>query len=119
MEAESKTSPSRQKQPEKVFYIAELALRILVIAFSVAGAVTTVTSKESVTLFGITMTATYTYSSSLKYIQKILSFFLFLFIKKKNPYYNKTCMQVQSSSRFCSVRSHGFIGDPSYFTKPP
>ncbi|XP_047955612.1 CASP-like protein 1F2 [Salvia hispanica] len=52
---------------KKGLYFAELALRVLVIAFSIAGAVTMLTSNQTVSLFGITVNATYTYSSSFKY----------------------------------------------------
>ncbi|KAL1539919.1 CASP-like protein 1F2 [Salvia divinorum] len=61
------TSAPEMRSKKGWFYFAELALRALVIAFSVAGAVTMVTSKETVTLFGITVNATYTYSSSFRY----------------------------------------------------
>ncbi|XP_057800552.1 CASP-like protein 1F2 [Salvia miltiorrhiza] len=52
---------------KKSLYFTELALRVVVIAFSVAGAISMVTSKESVTMFGITVNASYTYSSSFRY----------------------------------------------------
>ncbi|KAH6829927.1 hypothetical protein C2S53_018698 [Perilla frutescens var. hirtella] len=44
-----------------------MGLRIMVIAFSAAGAVITVTSQQSVNLFGIVMSASYSYSSSFRY----------------------------------------------------
>ncbi|KAG6402856.1 hypothetical protein SASPL_135070 [Salvia splendens] len=65
------TSASEMSR-KKGFYFAELALRVLVIAFSVAGAVTMLTSNETVSLFGITVNATYTYSSSFRHVSLVV-----------------------------------------------
>ncbi|KAK4483245.1 hypothetical protein RD792_010429 [Penstemon davidsonii] len=44
-----------------------MTLRILVIAFTLAGAITMITSDQSVTVFGIAMDARYNYSASFRF----------------------------------------------------
>ncbi|KAI3457790.1 hypothetical protein Pfo_014453 [Paulownia fortunei] len=61
-------SPKIGSQNSKgFFYFAQLTLRILVIAFTLAGAITMTTSEQSVTFFGIVMEARYSYSSSFRF----------------------------------------------------
>ncbi|KAL3630871.1 hypothetical protein CASFOL_023855 [Castilleja foliolosa] len=52
---------------KRFFYFAQLALRIVVIALSVAGAIIMVTSQQTVSIFGIAMKARYSYSSSFRF----------------------------------------------------
>ncbi|CAI9752572.1 unnamed protein product [Fraxinus pennsylvanica] len=51
----------------KTFFVAQMSLRMAVVAFTLAGAITMVTSKQSVTIFGIVMQARYTYSSAFRF----------------------------------------------------
>ncbi|KAL6509141.1 hypothetical protein OROGR_022451 [Orobanche gracilis] len=52
---------------KRFFYFAQLTLRILVIAFTLAGAVIMLTSQQSVSFYGIAMEARYNYSSSFRF----------------------------------------------------
>ncbi|KAL3653883.1 hypothetical protein CASFOL_003564 [Castilleja foliolosa] len=49
------------------FFFAQLALRIVVIAFTLAGAIIMVTSQQTVSIFGIALKASYSYSSSFRF----------------------------------------------------
>ncbi|KAL0331819.1 UNVERIFIED_CONTAM: CASP-like protein 1F1 [Sesamum calycinum] len=53
--------------PQNFFYFAQLTLRVLVIGFTLAAAITMTTSNQSVAFFGIVMDARYTYSSSFRF----------------------------------------------------
>ncbi|KAK4417938.1 CASP-like protein 1F2 [Sesamum alatum] len=61
------SSTQNSKKTSTFFYFSQLSLRILVIGFTLAAAITMTTSNQSVTFFGIVMDARYTYSSSFRF----------------------------------------------------
>ncbi|CAA2994684.1 CASP-like protein 1F2 [Olea europaea var. sylvestris] len=59
--------PKMATKSSKTFFVAQMSLRMVVVAFTLAGAITMVTSEQSVTIFGIVMQARYTYSSAFRF----------------------------------------------------
>ncbi|KAL7145861.1 hypothetical protein ABFS83_06G002500 [Erythranthe nasuta] len=71
MPKQEKEMPELRSQisSKRLMYLqlVQLCVRIVVIAFTLAGAVTMTTSAQSVTVFGIVMDARYTFSSSFRF----------------------------------------------------
>ncbi|CAK9175164.1 unnamed protein product [Ilex paraguariensis] len=59
--------PKSLSPPPRGFFMAQIGLRILAIAFTLAAICIIVTSAQTVTIFGIDMRASYTYSSAFRF----------------------------------------------------
>lgn len=61
-------SPALSRSPQRRFFITQVGLRLLVIAFTVASISVMVTSRQSVVIFGFTFKARYSYSSAMRFL---------------------------------------------------